>query len=142
MKAFLQRLLTLRQALPNLINPLSPPRQKLKRQPHDQGDLWQQWHGVELGQPDWAAWSRTTATSLHMGSRGALLWIGFNAYKEPLDFALPVPASPWMRVVDTAMASPDDLPEDPEPFEGVEIELDHHSMVVLVAREVANGLKF
>ena len=142
LKTFLQRLLTLRQALPNLINPLSPPRQKLKRQPHDQGDLWQQWHGVELGQPDWAAWSRTTATSLHMGSRGALLWIGFNAYKEPLDFALPVPASPWMRVLDTAMASPDDLPEEPEPFEGVEIELDHHSMVVLVAREVANGLKF
>ncbi|MGB1623032.1 MAG: glycogen-debranching protein, partial [Synechococcus sp.] len=102
---------------------------------------WQQWHGVELGRPDWAAWSRTTATSLHMGSRGALLWIGFNAYKDPLEFALPVPASPWMRVLDTAMVSPDDLPEQPEPFEGVEIELDHHSLVVLVAREVATGLE-
>ena len=47
-----------------------------------------------------------------------------------------------MRVLDTALASPDDLPKEPEAFEGVEIELDHHSLVVLVAREVANALKF
>ena len=38
------------------------------------------------------------------------------------------------------MDSPDDLPETPEPFDGVEIELDQRSMVVLVAREVANSL--
>jgi glycogen operon protein len=58
---------------------------------------------VSLAKPDWAAWSRTTATSLHSGSRGALLWMGFNAYKESLSFELPIPASPWKRVIDTSL---------------------------------------
>ena len=50
---------------------------KSAQQPSEQrSDLWRQWHGVSLAKPDWAAWSRTTATSLHSGSRGALLWMG------------------------------------------------------------------
>ena len=110
LKQFLQRLLRLRQALPQLFNPLVPPREsnrKSAEQPSEQrSDLWRQWHGVNLAKPDWAAWSRTTATSLHRGSRGALLWMGFNAYKESLSFELPVPASPWKRVIDTSLPSP------------------------------------
>lgn len=67
---FMRRLLSLRNALPQLFNPLVPPRETASKHPHDHGDVWRQWHGVSLSKPDWAEWSRTLATSLHMGSRG------------------------------------------------------------------------
>ena len=61
LKQFLQRLLRLRQALPQLFNPLVPPRENKRKsaeQPStQQSDLWRQWHGVHLAKPDWAAWS-------------------------------------------------------------------------------------
>ena len=141
---FLQRLLRLRQALPQLFNPLVPPREsnrKSTQQQSQQSDLWRQWHGVNLAKPDWAAWSRTTATSLHSGSRGALLWMGFNAYNETLSFELPVPASPWMRVIDTSLPSPMDLPETPATYSGVNIPLQSRSFVLLMAQNEARDLK-
>ena len=145
LKQFLQRLLRLRQALPQLFNPLVPPREsnrKSAEQPSEQrSDLWRQWHGVNLAKPDWAAWSRTTATSLHRGSRGALLWMGFNAYKESLSFELPVPASPWKRVIDTSLPSSQDFPAEPVNFSGVEIPLQSRSFVLLLAEEETSGLR-
>ena len=141
LKQFLQRLLRLRQALPQLFNPLVPPRETTRKQPQDNSDLWRQWHGVQLAKPDWAAWSRTTATSLHSGSRGALLWMGFNAYNETLSFELPVPASPWMRVIDTSLPSPMDLPETPATYSGVNIPLQSRSFVLLMAQNEARDLK-
>ena len=145
LKQFLQRLLRLRQALPQLFNPLVPPREsnrKSAEQPSEQrSDLWRQWHGVNLAKPDWAAWSRTTATSLHRGSRGALLWMGFNAYKESLSFELPVPASPWKRVIDTSLPIPKDFPAEPASFSGVEIPLQSRSFVLLLAEEETSGLR-
>ncbi|WP_250397399.1 isoamylase [Synechococcus sp. MU1651] len=145
LKQFLQRLLRLRQSLPQLFNPLVPPREsnrKSAEQPSEQrSDIWRQWHGVNLAKPDWAAWSRTTATSLHRGSRGALLWMGFNAYKESLSFELPVPASPWKRVIDTSLPSPKDFPAEPASFSGVEIPLQSRSFVLLLAEEETSGLR-
>ncbi len=145
LKQFLQRLLRLRQSLPQLFNPLVPPREsnrKSAEQPSEQrSDLWRQWHGVNLAKPDWAAWSRTTATSLHRGSRGALLWMGFNAYKGSLSFELPVPASPWKRVIDTSLPSPKDFPAEPASFSGVEIPLQSRSFVLLLAEEETSGLR-
>jgi glycogen operon protein len=76
-----------------------------------------------------------------MGSRGALLWMGFNAYEEGLSFELPVPASPWMRMIDTSLPSPQDLPAEAVPFNGVTIPLESRSFVLLLAREVGSGLK-
>ncbi len=145
LKQFLQRLLRLRQSLPQLFNPLVPPREsnrKSAEQSSEQrSDLWRQWHGVNLAKPDWAAWSRTTATSLHRGSHGALLWMGFNAYKESLSFELPVPASPWKRVIDTSLPSPKDFPAEPASFSGVEIPLQSRSFVLLLAEEETSGLR-
>ena len=141
LKQFLQRLLRLRQALPQLFNPLVPPRETTRKHPQDNSDLWRQWHGVQLAKPDWAAWSRTTATSLHSGSLGALLWMGFNAYNETLSFELPVPASPWMRVIDTSLPSPMDLPETPATYSGVNIPLQSRSFVLLMAQNEARDLK-
>ena len=118
-----------------------PPRETTRKQPQDNSDLWRQWHGVQLAQPARAAWSRTTATSLHSGSRGALLWMGFNAYNETLSFELPVPASPWMRVIDTSLPSPMDLPETPATYSGVNIPLQSRSFVLLMAQNEARDLK-
>ena len=141
LKQFLQRLLRLRQALPQLFNPLVPPRESNRKSAQKQSDLWRQWHGVSLAKPDWAAWSRTTATSLHSGSRGALLWMGFNAYKESLSFELPIPASPWKRVIDTSLPSPQDFPAEPVNFSGVVIPLQSRSFVLLLAEEEISGLR-
>ena len=141
LKQFLQRLLRLRQALPQLFNPLVAPRENHRKSAQQQSDLWRQWHGVSLAKPDWAAWSRTTATSLHSGSRGALLWMGFNAYKESLSFELPIPASPWKRVIDTSLPSPKDFPNEPASFSGVEIPLQSRSFVLLLAEEETSGLR-
>jgi isoamylase len=70
-----------------------------------------EWHGVELGRPDWRHCSHSlafTITSLrgHLRLHGML-----NAYWEPLRFALP-PADQgkaWRRWIDTFLASPDDI---------------------------------
>ena len=141
LKQFLQRLLRLRQALPQLFNPLVPPRETSRKAPQQQGDLWRQWHGVSLAKPDWAAWSRTTATSLHSADRGAMVWMGFNAYKESLSFELPVPTSPWKRVIDTSLPSPMDFPTEPANYRGVDIPLQSRSFVLLVAEKEISGLK-
>jgi glycogen operon protein len=98
-----------------------------------------EWHGVELGRPDWRDCSHSlafTVTSLrgHLRLHGML-----NAYWEPLRFALPPPAdggSTWLRWIDTSLVSPDDiLPWEKAPV----VADDHHlvqprSMVFLVAR--------
>ena len=141
LKLFLKRLLKLRQALPQLFNPLIPARETTKKHPQDHTDLWRQWHGVDLSKPDWASWSRSVATSLHMGSHGALIWMGFNAHKEALDFELPIPASPWTRVIDTSLPSPQDFPDQPVPFRGVTIPMQSRSFVLLVAQDEVSNLK-
>ena len=74
-----------------------------------------QWHGIRLNQPDWSTDAHAlafTADSVHGRFR---LHMMINAYWEPLAFAVPpVDASrqgPWRRLVDTALASPDDIQE-------------------------------
>ena len=141
LKLFLKRLLKLRQALPQLFNPLIPARETTKKHPQDHTDLWRQWHGVDLSKPDWASWSRSVATSLHMGSHGALIWMGFNAYKQALDFELPIPASPWTRVIDTSLPAPQDFPDQPVPFRGVTIPMQSRSFVLLVAQDEVSNLR-
>ena len=141
LRLFLKRLLKLRQALPQLFNPLIPARETTKKHPQDHTDLWRQWHGVDLSKPDWASWSRSVATSLHMGSHGAVIWMGFNAHKEALDFELPIPASPWTRVIDTSMPAPQDFPEQPLQFRGVTIPMQSRSFVLLVAQDEVSNLR-
>ena len=141
LKLFLKRLLKLRQALPQLFNPLIPARETTKKHPQDHTDLWRQWHGVDLSKPDWASWSRSVATSLHMGSHGALIWMGFNAHKEALDFELPIPASPWKRVIDTSLPAPQDFPDQPVPFRGVTIPMQSRSFALLVAQDEVSNLR-
>ena len=142
LKRFLQRLLKLRAALPQLFNPVVPPREIRRKPVEPPSGLWRQWHGVELGKPDWAAWSRTAAMSLHHDSDGALLWIGFNAYSDDLEFALPTPASAWRCVINTGLGPADDFPATPTPCEGTSLELRSRSLVLLLAEQLTEDLNF
>jgi glycogen operon protein len=72
-----------------------------------------EWHGVVLGRPDWGEDSHSLAFTLRSQSARLLFHGIFNAYWEPLAFALPAVSSPggpgWRRCIDTALPSPDDI---------------------------------
>ena len=133
---FVQRLLKLRQRLPDLFSPETPISETRPRRGSEPDQLWRQWHGVELNKPDWASWSHCIATSLQRGDRGAVLWVGFNSYFKAMHFDLPPAASPWHRLIDTALPAGDDLPETPEPWTPQGVPLESRSLVVMAAREL------
>ena len=148
---YTQRLLKVRSQLAELINPLvahsEPPPQpsqpnqspQSRRNSEPEG-LWRQWHGVQLGKPDWASWSHCLAFSVHRGRQGAALWIGFNAYFKAMHFDLPEPSSPWCRLIDTALSPGEDLPKELETWSPKGVPLEARSLVVMVAGNEAAKL--
>jgi glycogen operon protein len=66
------------------------------------------WHGVRLGQPDWADWSHSLAFEAVLPGEGLHVYLILNAWWEPLAFELP-PAAAWRRWIDTALDSPQDI---------------------------------
>ncbi len=75
------------------------------------------WHGVEPSRPDFGGSSRSLACALD-GRRSDRpnfvdrdIYVALNAYSESLDFRIPSAPSgrAWRRVVDTALASPEDI---------------------------------
>jgi len=75
----------------------------------DQAEI--NWHGVALDQPDWGDSSRALALTIRPLHGHSVLHAMFNAYWEPLTFALPPRngAERWRRWLDTALPSPDDI---------------------------------
>jgi hypothetical protein len=73
------------------------------------------WHGVQLGRPDWSDSSHSLALTARPRQRQIPLWLHvmFNAYWEALDFELPLaPAAGvagWQRWIDTSLESPEDI---------------------------------
>jgi glycogen operon protein len=69
------------------------------------------WHGVELNRPDWSEHSHSLAVTVRSLSQRRMYHIILNGYWEPLEFELPIwpSESGWRRVLDTALAAPDDL---------------------------------
>jgi len=73
------------------------------------------WHGVQLGRPDWSDSSHSLALTARPRQRQIPLWLHvmFNAYWEALDFELPLPAASalagWQRWIDTSLESPEDI---------------------------------
>jgi isoamylase len=68
------------------------------------------WHGVKCLQPDWGSHSHSLALGAEMPRERIGLHLIMNAFWEPLEFELPAPgASPWLRWIDTALESPDDI---------------------------------
>jgi glycogen operon protein len=94
------------------------------------------WHGVRLGAPDRSEDSRSLAVTIR--GRAAALHVIANAYWEPLDFELPPVddgSTPWRRIVDTTLPSPDDIVEaqDAPVVEGVGYRAGPRSVIVLAA---------
>jgi glycogen operon protein len=74
-----------------------------------------QWHGVRLNQPDWSTDSHTLAFTVDSVRGRFRLHMMTNAYWEPLAFDVPPVddsgQGPWRRLIDTGLASPDDIHE-------------------------------
>ena len=95
-----------------------------------------EWHGVRLGEPDRSEDSRSLAVAIR--GRAAALYIIANAYWEPLEFELPPVddgSTPWRRILDTTLPSPDDIVEghDAPVVEGVGYRAGPRSVIVLAA---------
>jgi glycogen operon protein len=100
------------------------------------------WHGVALDQPDWSDHSRSLAFTLKSLRSRFLLHAIFNAYWEPLNFALP-PLSAgakhsWRRCIDTSLPAPDDILRWDEAPAIADAHYPAQSRsIVLLAREIA-----
>jgi isoamylase len=72
-----------------------------------------EWHGIEIGRPDWSSSSHSIAFTLETVSYRFVLHAMFNAYWEALTFELPAgPADrrrDWRCCIDTFQPSPRDI---------------------------------
>jgi glycogen operon protein len=70
------------------------------------------WHGVKLDQPDWRYDSHSLAVTV-WAAANLVFHLMLNSYREPLEFELPLASeagkSPWQRLIDTSLESPDDF---------------------------------
>jgi glycogen operon protein len=75
-----------------------------------------EWHGVDLGKPDWGNDSHSLALALHSYASSQVRYIAINAYWKQLDFELPPvtgnPNTGWLRLIDTSLPSPDDIVDE------------------------------
>ena len=100
------------------------------------------WHGVQLGRPDWGDSSHSLALTVRPHQRQIPLWLHvmFNAYWEALDFELPLAAGTapggWQRWIDTSLESPDDILEGATapPLLGTQYRVAPRSVVALFSR--------
>jgi glycogen operon protein len=77
-----------------------------------------EWHGVRLHSPDLTSSSHSIALTIY-ADEGHALHLMLSAYWEPLDFAIPparASASPWHRILDTSLPSPQDITDSTEPI--------------------------
>ena len=133
LRRFLRRLIRLRQHLAPLLHlegALAAAGEGATTEP---APFWREWHGVELGKPDWASWSHSLAWSLHDSEGGPLIWCGMNAYYLPMRFEIPIQLAGWLRVIDTALPGDHALPARPEPWLAEAAPLESRSLMLLVA---------
>ena len=124
LKVFVQRLLRLRHQLMPWLDPERPT------------ELSHQWHGVEIGKPDWASWSHCLAWSVNSPTEGPRLWCGMNAYYKAMHFDLPPTPSGWRRVIDTGLPADEDLPAEPPGWRPPSAPLESRSLMLLVASDI------
>jgi glycogen operon protein len=102
------------------------------------------WHGVEPARPDFSDQSQALAFALdgRRSDRPNLvdrdLYVAMNASDMHLDFKIPAAPSgrPWRRVVDTSLASPEDIVEEdrgPSVPVGQSYRVPAHAMIILVS---------
>ena len=95
------------------------------------------WYGTGA-KADLSYDSHTLAFCLHGASQDDDdIYVMINAYWEKLDFQVQEgKPQEWMRVVDTALPSPDDFTERGEALEGLNYAVGPRSVVVLVRRRI------
>jgi glycogen operon protein len=98
-----------------------------------------EWHGTRLNEPDWSEESRSLACTLWSMSGRSVFHLIASAYWKPLEFELPNrpadSASPWRRLIDTALDTPDDIarPDEAAPVPGDRYAVQPRSVVLLYA---------
>ncbi|MFM7314991.1 MAG: glycogen-debranching protein, partial [Cyanobium sp.] len=141
LRLFVRRLISLRAQLAPLLNPEVPLAEAPPRRIGEGAALWREWHGVELQQPDWAAWSHSLAWSLHDGPHGPLLWCGMNAFYKAMHFALPPTPGGWVRLIDTALPPGQDFPHQAEPWSPPGVPLESRSLILMLSAPLAETLQ-
>jgi glycogen operon protein len=72
-----------------------------------------EWHGVEIGKPDWSRNSHSLALSVHNLAGTRMRYIAINSYWKPLDFQLPsikgTAGGVWVRSADTSQSNTDGI---------------------------------
>jgi glycogen operon protein len=96
-----------------------------------------EWHGTELGRPDWSQDSHSIALTLQSHTMNQVRYVAINSYWEVLAFTLPPVMGDsgrgWLRLMDTSLPSPKDLVMQNEgvPVEGTEYLVNPRSIVML-----------
>jgi isoamylase len=96
-----------------------------------------EWHGVELGKPDWSRESHSIALTLQSPTLNQVRYIAINSFWEVLEFELPpvAPASGvgWLRLMDTSLPPPSDIvgKDDGVPVQGAKYLLNPRSIIML-----------
>ncbi|MGZ4959518.1 MAG: glycogen debranching protein GlgX [Methylomonas sp.] len=99
-----------------------------------------EYHGTQLNQPDWGVDSHCLAILIAKLQRPYVIYFIFNSYWESLEFELPEwfqnTRLSWMRVIDTALPSPDDCVEagDAAKIERYQYHAQSRSIVMLLAK--------
>jgi glycogen operon protein len=104
-----------------------------------------EWHGVQLGKPDWGRNSHSVALTLHNIALSQVRYIAINAYWQPLEFELP-PVNgnldaAWLRLIDTSLPSPDDISEEGKDsiVAGARYRVNPRSIVMLYYDDATKG---
>jgi isoamylase len=63
-----------------------------------------------------------------------------NAYYQPMTFSLPVAPPGWLRVIDTSLPSPLDLPAQPQAWSEPQVSLAGRSLALMVAAPLLQGV--
>ncbi len=137
LKYFLRKLLKIRKSLPELF---SPNQSYSHLDSISENSFWVQWHGVKLNKPDWGSWSHTISYSLNKKNEDAVLWVGLNAYQKEMEFEIPKPISPWVKVLDTKCLVNKNIPKKPL-INQKNIQIENRSLVLLLTSEYASRVK-
>jgi glycogen operon protein len=98
------------------------------------------WHGVKVGQPEWADYSRAVALTIELKPGQAQIHFIMNGYWEGLEFDLPPVEgggeNPWRLWLDTALPSPNDIVpwDQAKPIPGYRYRVESRSVVILYAK--------
>jgi pullulanase/glycogen debranching enzyme len=95
------------------------------------------WHGLNPFHPDWSPTSRFIAYTLKDKVKENHLYIAFNAKNtRPTVHLPPAPnGKKWYRLVDTALAAPNDYIDNPTQFQPQKVicKMEAYSSIILIA---------